>query len=199
MRSIMNYTDILQNQKSVSTRVINVFLILGTSWLIAISAQISIYLPFSPVPITGQTLVILLAGLVLGKNRGAGAVGIYLVQGASGLPFFAGGKSGLVTLFGPTGGYLFGFLAAVYIVGMLSELRFKRSLFQTATALVIGNTIIYIFGLSWLARFVGESQALQLGLYPFLIGDLLKISLGVVLVGGSSAILSRLKINGYLD
>jgi len=194
----MNYTDTLLNQKSVSNRVINVLLILGTSWLIAISAQISIYLPFSPVPITGQTLIILLAGLVLGKNRGAGAVGIYLLQGASGLPFFAGGKSGLATLFGPTGGYLFGFLAAVYIVGILSELKFKRSIFQAATALVIGNTIIYVFGLIWLARFVGESQALQLGLYPFLVGDLLKISLGVVLVGGSSAILSRLKTNGDL-
>ena len=194
----MNYTDILLNQKSVSNRVINGILILGTSWLIAISAQISIYLPFSPVPITGQTLIILLAGLVLGKNRGTAAVAIYLLQGASGLPFFAGGKSGLATLFGPTGGYLFGFLAAVYIVGMLSELRFKRSLFQAATALVIGNTIIYIFGLVWLARFIGESQALQLGLYPFLAGDLLKISLGVVLVGGSSVILSRFKTNGDL-
>ncbi len=194
----MNYTDILLNQKSVSNRVINGILILGTSWLIAISAQISIYLPFSPVPITGQTLIILLAGLVLGKNRGTAAVAIYLLQGASGLPFFAGGKSGLATLFGPTGGYLFGFLAAVYIVGMLSELRFKRSLFQAATALVIGNTVIYIFGLVWLARFIGESQALQLGLYPFLAGDLLKISLGVVLVGGSSVILSRFKTNGDL-
>jgi biotin transport system substrate-specific component len=194
----MNYTDILLNQKSVSDRVINGILILGTSWLIAISAQISIYLPFSPVPITGQTLIILLAGLVLGKNRGTAAVAIYLLQGASGLPFFAGGKSGLATLFGPTGGYLFGFLAAVYIVGMLSELRFKRSLFQAATALVIGNTVIYIFGLVWLARFIGESQALQLGLYPFLAGDLLKISLGVVLVGGSSVILSRFKTNGDL-
>ena len=194
----MNYTDILLNQKSVSNRVINGILILGTSWLIAISAQISIYLPFSPVPITGQTLIILLAGLVLGKNRGTAAVAIYLLQGASGLPFFAGGKSGLATLFGPTGGYLFGFLAAVYIVGMLSELRFKRSLFQAATALVIGNSIIYIFGLVWLARFIGESQALQLGLYPFLAGDLLKISLGVVLVGGSSVILSRFKTNGDL-
>jgi len=194
----MNYTDILLNQKSVSNRVINVILILGTSWLIAISAQISIYLPFSPVPITGQTLIILLAGLVLGKNRGTAAVAIYLLQGASGLPFFAGGKSGLATLFGPTGGYLFGFLAAVYIVGMLSELRFKQSLFQAATALVIGNTIIYIFGLVWLARFIGESQALQLGLYPFLAGDLLKISLGVVLGGGSRVILSRFKTNGDL-
>jgi biotin transport system substrate-specific component len=194
----MNYSDIILTQKSVSNRVINGFLILGTSWLIAISAQISINLPFSPVPITGQTLIILLAGLVLGKNRGAAAVAVYLLQGASGLPFFAGGKSGLVTLFGPTGGYLFGFLAAVYIVGMISELRYKRSLFQAATSLVIGNITIYIFGLFWLARFVGESQALQLGLYPFLVGDFLKIALGVVIVGGTSAILSRFKTNGDL-
>ncbi len=187
----MNYSDILLSQKSVSNRVINAALILGTSWLIAISAQISIYLPISPVPITGQTLVVLLAGLVLGKNRGAAAVAAYLLQGAAGLPFFAGGQSGMIILFGPTGGYLFGFLAAAYIVGMLSELRYRRSVFQAAAALVIGNSIIYIFGLVWLVRFVGEAQALQFGLYPFLAGDLLKISLGVVLVGGSTAILSR--------
>ena len=195
----MNYTDIFLSQKSVSNRVINAVLILGTSWLITISAQISIILPFSPVPITGQTLTILLAGLILGKNRGAAAVAVYLLQGAAGLPFFAGGKSGLITLFGPTGGYLFGFLAAAYIVGMLSELRYRRSLFQAATSLVIGNIIIYIFGLVWLARFVGESQALQLGLYPFLVGDILKITIGVVLVGGSSAVLSRFNSNGDLD
>ena len=146
----MNYADIFITQKSVPNRVINAALVMGTSWLIAISAQISINLPLSPVPITAQTLIILLAGLVLGKNRGTAAVTAYLIQGASGLPFLAGGKSGLSTLIGPTGGYLFGFLAAVYIVGMLSELRHKRSIILAAITMVIGNSIIYLFGLVWL-------------------------------------------------
>jgi biotin transport system substrate-specific component len=191
----MNYTDIIITQKALPSRITNIALILGTSWLIAIGAQISIQLPFSPVPITAQTLVVLLAGLILGKNRGAAAVGSYLAQGALGLPIFAGGKSGWLTLTGPTGGYLFGFLAAVYVVGLISEMQFKRSVPQAATAMVIGNLIIYAFGLIWLARFVGENNALQLGLYPFLVGDLLKISLGVVLVGGSSLLISKIKTN----
>ena len=195
----MNYSDILVPERSVPNRVVNVALILGASWIIAISAQITIYLPFSPVPITGQTLAVLMAGLILGKTLGPASIAAYLIQGAAGLPFFAGGKSGLATLFGPTGGYLFGFLAAVYIVGMLSELRLKRSVIQASSAIVIGNVIIYVFGLVWLARFVGESQVLQLGLYPFLIGDLLKILLGIVLVGGSSALFSRSKTTGSLD
>lgn len=187
----MNYSDILLPERSLPNRVVNIAIILGTSWIIAISAQITINLPFSPVPITAQTLAVLLAGLFLGKNLGAASVAAYLAQGAAGLPVFAGGKSGLAALFGPTGGYLFGFLAAAYIVGMLSELRYQRSLFQASSTIIVGNVIIYIFGLFWLARFVGESQVLQLGLYPFLIGDLLKILLGIVLVGGSSALPSR--------
>lgn len=194
----MNYSDILIPERSLPNRVINIAIILGTSWVIAISAQITVNLPFSPVPITAQTLAVLLAGLYLGKNLGAASIAAYLAQGAAGLPFFAGGKSGLATLLGPTGGYLFGFLAAAYIVGMLSELRYKRSLFQASSTIIVGNVIIYIFGLFWLARFVGESQVLQLGLYPFLIGDLLKILLAIVLVGGSSALLSRKNSTGNL-
>jgi len=194
----MNYSDILIPERSLSNRGVNSAIIMGTSWIVAISAQITINLPFSPVPITGQTLAVLLAGLFLGKNLGAASIAAYLAQGAAGLPFFAGGKYGLATLFGPTGGYLFGFLAAAYIVGMLSELRYQRSLFQASSTIIVGNVIIYIFGLVWLARFVGESQVLQVGLYPFLIGDLLKILLGIVLVGGSSAFLSRNNSTGNL-
>ncbi len=195
----MNYSEILMPERTLPSRVINAAIILGASWGIALSAQITISLPFSPVPITGQTLVVLLTGLLLGRTRGTAAIAAYLAQGAAGLPFFAGGKSGLATLFGPTGGYLFGFLAAAYIVGMLSELKFKRSIFQAASTLILGNIIIYVFGLFWLARFVGESQVLQLGLYPFLVGDLLKILLGIVLVGGSSVLLTQNKPTGNQD
>ncbi len=187
----MNYTDIHQPIKSVSKKVNQIVLILSASWLIAISAQFSINLPFSPVPITGQTLIVLLIGALLGKNRGTAAVGLYLAQGAAGLPVFAGGKSGLITLFGPTGGYLIGFAAASYVVGILMELRYNKSLLYTGFSLLVGNLIIYTFGLLWLAKFVGESQALQLGLFPFLVGDLLKILLGVTILGSSQKIISR--------
>jgi biotin transporter BioY len=192
----MNYTDILLPEKPISRRSVNIAVILGVSWLLALSAQYSIHIPLSPVPITGQTLVVLLSGIILGKNRAAGAVGAYLLQGVAGLPFFAGGKSGLVVLLGPTGGYLLGFLAAAYFVGMLSELRLKRSLWQAATAMLIGNIIIYVFGLVWLARFVGEFQVLQTGLFPFLIGDALKLSTGLVLIGGSSFLTPRKNSTG---
>ncbi len=184
----MNYIDILQPVKSIPKKAWDIAIVISASLLIGVSAQFSINLPFSPVPITGQTLVILLAGVLLGKNRGAAAVGLYLAEGAVGFPVFAGGKSGFVTLLGPTGGYLFGFLAAAYVVGILCELRYDRSLIYTGTSLIVGNLIIYIFGLFWLVRFVGEFQALQLGLFPFLVGDVLKLLIGVILLGGSKKI-----------
>jgi biotin transport system substrate-specific component len=185
----MNYSNILKIEKAIPSPAINILLILMASWVIGVSAQLSFTLPFSPVPITGQTIIVLLAGVLLGKNRGAATVGLYLVQGAAGLPVFASGKSGLAVLVGPTGGYLFGFLAAAYVVGCLTELRFERSIPYTIISLLIGNTIIYAFGLIWLVRFVGESQVLNVGLYPFILGDLVKITLGVVGIGGSKMIL----------
>ncbi|MFN2280975.1 MAG: biotin transporter BioY [Anaerolineales bacterium] len=190
----MNYTDILHPQNPVHSRYANIVLVLGTSWLIALSAQITFQIPFSPVPVTGQTLVVLLCGLILGKNLAAAAVGTYLLQGAAGLPFFAGGKSGIATLLGPTGGYLFGFLAAAYIVGMLSELRYRRSPLQAATTLLLGNIVIYLFGLTWLVRFTGEAQALQLGLYPFLVGDAVKLVLAIVIISGGSWLTDRFQL-----
>lgn len=184
----MNYTDILVPSKRIHHRTASIILVLLSSWLLAISAQISINLPFSPVPVTAQTLVILLIGYLLGKNRGSAAVIAYLVQGAAGLPFFANGRSGISVLAGPTGGYLVGFLAAVYVVGLLSELGIKRSLLQRAGILILGNLFIYGFGLLWLARFVGESQALKVGFLPFLSGDLLKIAFALTAVTGYDAI-----------
>jgi biotin transport system substrate-specific component len=189
----MNYTDILHPHNPVHNRYANIVLVLGASWLIALSAQIAFQIPFSPVPVTGQTLVVLLCGLILGKKIAASAVATYLLQGAAGLPFFAGGKSGIATLLGPTGGYLFGFLAAAYIVGMLSELRYNRSPLQAATTLLLGNIVIYLFGLVWLARFSGEAQALQLGLYPFLVGDAVKLGLAILIVSGGSWLIDQFR------
>jgi biotin transport system substrate-specific component len=191
----MNYIDIIQSPRTVSRNARQVFLILASSLLITLSAQISIHVPFSPVPVTGQTLAVLLLGALLGKNRAVAAVCLYLTQGAVGLPVFAGGNSGLVTILGPSGGYLGGFLAAVYVVGILTELRYNKSVLYTFLSLIIGNLVIYIFGLIWLVRFVGETQALQLGLYPFLLGDFLKIILGVMLATGIQELIKKTETN----
>lgn len=191
----MNYTDILHPHNSATNRYATFVVVLGTSWLIALSAQITFQLPFSPVPVTGQTLIVLLCGLVLGKNLAAASVSAYLVQGAAGLPFFAGGKSGMATLLGPTGGYLFGFLAAAYIVGMLSELRHRRSPLQASITLLLGNIIIYFFGLAWLVRFTGEAQVLQLGLYPFLAGDVAKLLLAILVISGGGWLTDRFQLD----
>ena len=192
----MNYIDILQPEKSIPQKARDIAIVISASWLLAISAQFSFNLPFSPVPVTGQTLAVLLIGSLLGKNRGAAAVGLYLLQGAAGLPVFAGGKSGFITLVGPTGGYLIGFIAAAYIVGILAELRYNKSLIYTGFSMLIGTLVIYIFGLFWLVQFVGESSALQLGLFPFLVGDFVKILSGVIVLGGSMKISSMLSPRG---
>lgn len=189
----MNYTDIFISDKPLSRRTILTLIVLGASWLIAASAQVSVRVPYSPVPVTGQTLAVLLAGWILGRKWGTLAVAAYLAQGAAGLPFFAGGKAGLAVLIGPTGGYLVGFLAAAYLAGMLSELHYRKTAVQAAGALLLGNLVIYAFGLAWLVRFVGEAQVLTMGLFPYLVGDLIKIILGIGLVSGGNALSSFLR------
>ena len=192
----MNYTNILQPVKSIPQKTRDIAIVISASWLLAISAQFTFNLPFSLVPVTGQTLVVLLIGSLLGKNRGAAAVGLYLLQGAAGLPVFAGGKSGFITLVGPTGGYLIGFIAAAYIVGILTELRYDKSLVYIGFSMIVGSLVIYIFGLFWLVQFVGESSALQMGLFPFLAGDFVKILSGVIMLGGSRKINSMVSPRG---
>ncbi len=150
-------------------------IVLG-SLLVAALAQVRIVLPFTPVPITGQTFAVLLIGAVLGSRRGAAAIGLYIAEGALGLPFFAGG-AGWAALAGPTGGYLLGFIAAAYLVGLLTERGLDRR-FQTALpAFLLGAVVIYTFGLLGLARFVGFQKAFMAGMVPFLAGDALKVVL----------------------
>jgi biotin transport system substrate-specific component len=192
----MNYIDILQPVKSIPQKAKDIAIVISASWLLAISAQFTFNLPFSPVPVTGQTLAVLLIGSLLGKNRGAAAVGLYLIQGAAGLPVFAGGKSGFITLVGPTGGYLIGFIAAAYIVGILAELRYDKSPSYIAFSMFVGNLVIYSFGLFWIVQFVGESSALQMGLFPFLVGDFVKILIGVIVLGSSTKINSLISSRG---
>jgi biotin transport system substrate-specific component len=146
--------------------------------LIALLAQLEI--PLQPVPITGQTFGVLLVGALLGSRLGAVTVLTYLAWGAIGLPVFAGGNSGLARLVGPTGGYLVGFLGAAFLVGRLSERGWDRRVLTTAVAMLLGTILIYLPGIAWLSRFVGWDRVLELGLAPFVIGDLLKVALAAL-------------------
>lgn len=154
-------------------------LVILASLLISLFAKVAIYLPFSPVPIAIQPHIVLLFAVLLGCKRGSLAVLAFLAQGAFGLPVFAGGTCGLAILLGPTGGYLFGYVAAAFITGFLIERSEKRSLLSAFWAMVIGSMCIYFFGAIYLSTFIGFKSAILLGILPFGIGDLLKIVAGV--------------------
>ncbi|MFA6004314.1 MAG: biotin transporter BioY [Elusimicrobiota bacterium] len=158
--------------------------VVAASWGIALCAQLSVPLPFTPVPLTGGTLGVLYAGAMLGSRRGLAAVALYLGQGACGLPFFAGG-SGLAYLLGPTGGYLAGFLAGAWIAGRLAERGWDRGFGRSLALMLCGSAAILACGLVGLARFLPIDRLLPAGLYPFLIGDAVKscLSAGLLPLG----------------
>lgn len=147
-------------------------LVLLASFVLALFAKVAIPLPFTPVPIATQSAVVLLLGALLGARRATAAVFAFLAQGAMGLPVFAAGI-GLAYLFGPCGGYLFGYLAAAFVVGGLFER--SKDLFSATLAMIAGTLVIYLFGAGYLATFIGLKKALLLGVAPFLLGDALKI------------------------
>ena len=146
--------------------------------LTAAGAYIAI--PVGPVPIVLQNLFIMLAGLLLGGRWGLSSVAVYLLAGALGLPVFAGGTGGLGKFVGPTGGYLLGFAAAAYLIGIISEMGRGRVAIDVM-AMVAGTLVIYAFGVSWLKVVTGMSfsKALTVGMLPFLIGDALKIAAAI--------------------
>jgi biotin transport system substrate-specific component len=157
-------------------------LVLAGSGLIALSSWIAVPLPFSPVPVTGQTFAVLLVGSALGARRGAASALAYLAEGCSGLPVFAGGAAGPHVMAGPTGGYLAGFVLGAWLCGALAERGWDRRPIPTIASMALGNALILAPGLLWLARFVGWSRVLALGLFPFLPGDLVKIALAAVVL-----------------
>jgi biotin transporter BioY len=143
------------------------------SLFIALLSQLSIKTPFSPVPITGQTLAVLLVGAVLGSKRAAISVALYLVEGCVGLPFFAAAATAV------TAGYLVGFVFAAYCVGYLAERGWDQKLKTAIPIFILGQAIIYLFGASWLAlamhSVLGWKGAVFAGIVPFLLGDAVKI------------------------
>ena len=175
-------TLVLDKAESNSQKIFRYgILTLAGSTLIALCAQVSV--PFYPVPVTMQTFAVFLIGLTYGWRLGGITVALYLVEGAIGLPVFAGGKGGLIVLMGPTAGYLYGFFFAAVTCGWFAERGFDRSYFKLIAPLLAGTVLLYTSGLIWLGNFIGwDKPVLNLGLYPFIPGDLLKIALATVVL-----------------
>jgi biotin transport system substrate-specific component len=170
-----------------------VLLVVGFSLLTALAAQVVIPLPWTPVPVTGQTFAVLLTGALLGSRLGALAMLAYLAEGAAGLPFFKGGAGGAHYLFlSPTTGYLLAFPAAAFITGLLAERGWDRRFATAAAAMWLGSLVILGAGWAWLALFYQTpGAAFAAGVAPFLVGDVVKIALAAAALPAGWALLRR--------
>jgi biotin transporter BioY len=168
-------------------------LVVGFACLTAALAQISFWI--GPVPITGQTFAVLVTGALLGSRRGALSQLSYLAIGATGIPFWfaLGGSPGIARLVGPTGGYLIGFVAVAFVVGWLAERGCDRRVWTAALAMLAGESVLYVFGLLWLVHFVPVDKVLQVGLYPFVIGDLVKLAAAALILPSGWLLLRRFR------
>lgn len=205
--------DVLLPTSNLTQRIArDVVLIVGFSLLVALFARFSVRLGFTPVPITGQTLAVLLTGAVLGSWRGAAALTLYLIEGSSGLDVFAGkkylwdvtagnyifgitsGGSGLVWNLA-SGGYIIGFIPAAFLVGFLCEHGWDRRVW-IMLAMLAGNIILYVPGLIQLSFFVPHGKVFEFGLYPFILGDLIKLYIASLAVPSAWVLLNRRRRNG---
>ena len=169
----------------------SVGLVVVFSLFIAAAAQFAIQI--GPIPITGQTFAVLLTGALLGSRLGAAAVIAYLIEGAIGLPFFAGGAAGLLRFFGPTGGYLVAFPAAAFITGAFAEHGWDKKYHTAVVAMFIGSAIIFLGGFAWFSVLTSTPPvaAFKLTVLPFLPGDVIKVALGAAVMPTGWALLRR--------
>jgi len=171
-------------------RVRSIALILAFSLLTALAAQVVI--PVPPVPITAQTFAVLLTGALLGSRLGALAMIAYLIEGASGLPFFQSGHGGAhYLLLSPTAGYLWSYPAAAFLTGLLAERGWDRRFTTAFAAMALGSLVILLTGWAWLARFTTATEAFHFGVTRFLIGDALKIALAAAVLPTGWTLLKR--------
>lgn len=174
----------------------DIAMVLSGTALTALAAQVTV--PLYPVPVTGQTFAVLLVGTVLGFNRGAISMALYVLLGSVGLPIFQNGASGFA--FGPTLGYLIGFVAAAALTGFMAERGLDKKWYHVALTFVAGTAVIYGFGLTWLSIFLGAVGApndlistMTAGLFPFLIGDAVKALAAAALLPAAWAGIKLLK------
>lgn len=188
------YADIFLPVGKKFTMLYNIVLVVAGSILITLSAKISIPLSFSPIPVTIQTLVILLIGTIYGSKRSSLAVLVYISQGIIGIPVFAKTGSGFAYLLGPTGGYLIGFVFAAFITGYFAEKGWDRSFWKTSLAMTIGTSFIFIFGVGWLCSFHGFSKAVMVGFVPFIVEAIITIIIAITLIPSGWKILEKLNL-----
>jgi biotin transport system substrate-specific component len=168
-----------------------VLMLAGTA-LLTLSAKLQV--PFWPVPMTMQTLVVLIIGAAYGWRLGGATVLLYLAEGAVGLPVFAGTPErglGLSYMAGPTGGFLIGFVAAAMVTGYFAERGWDRPLWRLIALMAIGHVVIFAFGLGWLATLVGWAKAWTLGAVPFVWATVLKTALAAALLQGGWSLARR--------
>lgn len=175
------------------SRVRDVALVVGAALLTAVCAQIVVFIPGSPVPITGQTFAVLLSGAALGARRGSLAMGLYLLLGLVGLPVYSDGGAGVEVVWGATGGYLVGFIVAAYVVGRLAEASLDRSLWKALPVFTVGSLVVFAFGVPWLAVAVdaGIWEALALGFVPFIPGGIVKALAAAALLPAAWRLVGR--------
>ena len=168
-----------------------VSLVIAFSLFNALAAQFAIYI--GPIPITGQTFAVTLTGALLGSRLGAAALIAYLIEGALGLPFFAGSRGGIGVMLGPSAGYLVSFPAAAYITGAFAEHGWDRRFLTAAAAMAIGSVVILLGGWAWLMVYLRATPlvAFKMGVAPFLIGDVIKIVLAAAVLPTGWAFLKR--------
>jgi biotin transport system substrate-specific component len=175
---------------SSAERIVRGFAVaLGGSLLLAVSAKVQV--PFYPVPMTLQTLVVLLLGAALGARLAAASVALYLVEGLAGLPVFAGAVAGPQYMAGPTGGFLIGFLVAAAMIGFAADRRWDRSWIRLLASLSLGHAIVFVFGFLRLAELVGVQKAFAAGVAPFALATIVKTLLAVALIGAGRSALER--------
>ncbi len=185
--------DLVRPASPRLARVFDATLVAGFSLLIALSAQVAIPLPFTPVPVTLQTFAVLLTGCLLGSGRGALAVIAYIAEGSFGLPFFSGGTAGIAHLLGPTGGYLVGCVASAFVAGLLSERKVTAKPAGLLITLVAADLVVFVLGLAWLSVFTGVGRAAALGFVPFIVGDALKIAAAWSILMAAGLVTARIR------
>jgi len=171
---------------------------LGLVFILFIAAAAQFAIHIGPIPITGQTFAVLLTGALLGSRLGAAAVIAYLIEGAIGLPFFAGGAAGLLRFLGPTGGYLVAFPAAAFVTGAFAEYGWDKNYPQAVAAMMIGSVIIFFGGWAWYAVLTSTPPvgAFQIAVLPYVVGDVIKIALAAAVLPTGWALLKR-KASGH--
>lgn len=190
--STLPRTTTLADAVGAAGRTRDLVLVTGASLATGLLAQAEVRLPWTPVPATLQPLAVFLIGAALGSRRAALAMLLYLVEGAVGLPFFAGGAAGPAHLAGPTGGYLLGFVPAAFAIGRCAERGWDRTPWGALAAMAVGSVVLFACGLAQLAAFVPRGQVLAAGLWPFLAGDVLKMLVAAGILPAAWAGLRRL-------